>query len=151
MRRSAWLSLLVALGLTAAPATAWADGTYHTARIVLHSVDDSARGHGVVINAHANGPTIYAHEQYQLRAATPNTSFQVTLHVYVLDPDCSDAEAFTLPSDVLMTNMAGNANGSHMFVPADTAGLQGTHGVIWTMTSESGEEYASSCQAVTLD
>ena len=148
MRKSGLIVVLVAFSVAVLPATAWADATYQTTRISLTSSSD---GHGVVVNAHMNGPTVYAHEQYQLRGATPGVSYQVTLHIYAFQTACS-GPAFDLPAAVLRTNGAGNANGDHVFVPADAAGLAGSSGVIWTMTpSDGGSVFSSGCEVVTLD
>jgi hypothetical protein len=148
MRKSGLVAVLVAFGVALLPATARADATYHTTRISLSS---TSGGYGVVVNAHINGPTVYAHEQYQLRGATPGVSYQVTLHIYVFQTSCSGAP-FDLPAAVLTTNGAGNANGDHVFAPADAAGLAGSSGIIWTMTpSDGGPVFSSGCEVVTLD
>jgi hypothetical protein len=149
MRKSGLVAVLVAFGVALFPALAWADATYHTTRISLSS---SSGGYGVVVNAHANGPVVYAHEQYQLRGATPGVSYQVTLHIYAFNTTCAGNPDANIDSAVLTTNAAGNANGDHFFVPADAAGLAGSSGVIWTMTpSDGGPVFTSGCEVVTLD
>jgi hypothetical protein len=151
MRRSRRLAaVLVAFGVALLPATAWADATYHTTRISLTS---SAGGYGVVVNAHANGPMVYAHEQYQLRGAMSDASYQVTLHIFAFNPTCAGGVPdAVIDSAVLTTNGVGNANGKHVFTPSDAAGLAGSSGVIWTMTPVGGGPILSSgCEVVTLD
>jgi hypothetical protein len=52
--------------------TAAADSAYHTERLALSGLS-GAPGGGMVVNAHANGPNVYAHEIYTLRHAVPGT------------------------------------------------------------------------------
>ena len=151
MRKSLLFAALVTMGAALSPTSAVADATYHSAHVALLPTAGTNGGSGFVENAHANGPNIYAHEQYQLQHATPGTSYQVTLHISVLDPTCSSA-ATDLPTAVLTTNAAGNAAGSAVFTPADTAGLpKGSHGIIWTMSAGPGMSYTSGCETVVLD
>lgn len=153
MRRSLLVGTAVALGVALAPAPALADGTYHSAHIVLSPITGTTGGSGFVENAHANGPNVYAHEQYQLRQATPGATYQVTLHIYVADPTCQGAADLALPTAQLTTNAAGNAAGSAVFTPADAAGLPKNvpHGIVWTMTAANGTGYTSGCETVVLD
>ncbi len=149
MRKSGLVAVLVAFGVALLPTTAWADATYHTTRIALSS---TSGGYGVVVNAHTNGPVVYAHEQYQLRGATPGINYQVTLHIFAFNTTCSGDPVANIDSALLTTNAAGNANGDHVFTPADAAGLAGSSGVIWTMTpSNGGPVFSSGCEVVTLD
>lgn len=152
MRKSLFVAALVTMGVALSPTSALADTTYHSAHISLLPTASTNGGSGFVENAHANGPNIYAHEQYQLQHAAPGTSYQVTLHIYVGDPACKGA-AFDLPSALLRTNAAGNAAGSKVFMPADASGLpKGVpHGIIWTMSAGPGMSYASGCETVVLD
>jgi hypothetical protein len=158
MRRSVLVRSLAAGSFLAAvlvPATANADGIYHSAHITLLPTGGTVGGSGVVENAHANGPQIYAHEQYQLRGAAPLTAYQVTLHIYVDDPTCAPAAGLPvdLNSAVLTTNTAGYAAGNHVFTPADAAGLPKLvpHGIVWTMSAGPGHTYTSGCEVVVLD
>lgn len=151
MRKSLVLAALVTMGMALSPVSALADATYHSAHIALLPAAGTNGGSGFVENAHANGPKIYAHEQYQLQHATPGIPYQVTLHISLLDPTCSSA-AIDLPTAVLTTNAAGNAAGSAVFTPADAAGLpKGAHGIIWTMSAGPGMSYTSGCETVVLD
>jgi hypothetical protein len=153
MRRSLLVGTVVALGVALAPAPALADGTYHSAHIVLSPITGTTAGSGFVENAHANGPNVYAHEQYQLRHASPGVTYQVTLHIFMADPTCQGAADLALPTAQLMTNAAGNAAGSAVFTPTDAAGLPKNvaHGIVWTMTATNGTGYTSGCETVVLD
>lgn len=127
-----------------------ADAVYHTQRIPLQAVGTET-GTGFVVNAHANGPRILAHENYSLIGAEPNSAYQVSLRIYVGDPTCSSTP-FVVPSEVLHTNAAGNAQAKHVFVPADAAGLRGaTHGIQWQLTLDGTVAFETSCSAVALD
>ncbi len=152
MRSSLLVAALVTLAAVSA-APAMADGTYHSAHIELSPVTGTSGGSGFVQNAHANGPNVYAHEQYQLRHATPGTTYQVTLHVYLGDTSCQGAADAELPTAQLTTNVAGNAAGSKVFTPVDAAGLPKNvpHGIVWTMTGDDGTSYTSGCETVVLD
>jgi hypothetical protein len=153
MRSPLLVAALVSLAAVSA-APAMADGTYHSAHIVLSPMAGTTSGSGFVENAHANGPNVYAHEQYQLRGATPGTVYQVTLHVYLGDTSCQGAADADLPTTQLTTNAAGNAAGSKVFTPTDAAGLPKNvpHGIVWTMTEVGGSTgYTSGCETVVLD
>ncbi len=132
-------------------ATASADATYHTARIALEPVG-GAPGSGFVINAHANGPQIAAHENYSLQGVEPNATYQVTLQLYPFDTTCSST-AVTVPSETLTTNGVGNGHADHTFVPADIppALHNATHGIVWQVSLGGSVVYESGCEAVTLD
>ncbi len=153
MRRSLLVGTAVALSAALAPAPALADSTYHSAHIVLHPAAGTSSGSGFVQNAHANGPNVYAHEQYQLRHASPGATYQVTLHIYVGDTGCQGTADLDLPTVQLTTNAAGNASGSMVFAPADAEGLpKGVpHGIVWTMNAADGTGYTSGCETVVLD
>jgi hypothetical protein len=153
MRRSLLVGAVVALIAALSPAHAQADATYHSTHIVLSPITGTTGGSGFVENAHANGPNVYAHEQYGLRHATPGTTYQVVLHIYMGDTACQGAADLVLPSAELATNAAGNAAGSAVFTPEDAAGLpKGVpHGVIWTMTAANGTGYTSGCETIVLD
>jgi hypothetical protein len=153
MRRSLLVGAVVALLAALWPAQAQADATYHSAHIVLSPIVGTTDGSGFVENAHANGPNVAAHEQYQLQHATPGTTYQVTLHIYLGDKTCQGDPDLVLPSAQLITNAAGNAAGSAVFTPEDAAGLPKLveHGVIWTMTAGDGTGYTSGCETIVLD
>ena len=44
----------------------------------------------MVVNAHANGPNVYAHEIYTLRHAVPGT-YQVVLNIEATSLSCGGA------------------------------------------------------------
>lgn len=100
---------------------AFADGVYHSSHYDLNAVDAVPLRSGFVENIHANGPTVYAHEQYVLNGAAPNTTFQVVLMVFPGDPTCSTTP-MSIPVATIQTNAAGNGVASHVFTPADADG-----------------------------
>ena len=133
----------------AVPATAGADAAYHTERLPLHGLA-GATGGGMVVNVHANGPNVYAHEIYTLRHALPGT-YQVTLHIFPAAAGCTGAPLLELPTAQLTTNGAGNARADVVFTPADADGLRGaTYTIRWTLGSADAT-YATDCTTVTLD
>ena len=152
MRKSLLVGVIVTLAVPLGHGPALADSTYHSTHVLLHPTADTPGGSGFVQNAHANGPNVYAHEQYRLRHAVPGATYQVTLHVHVGDPTCANA-AFDLPTAALTTNAAGNAAGSAVFTPEDAAGLPKNvpHGIVWTMSAGPGMSYTSGCETVVLD
>ncbi len=135
------------------PIAATADATYHSTHITLSPTLGTSGGSGFVENAHANGPNVYAHEQYHLQHAAADTAYTVTLHIYGSDTTCSALSPVDLDAAVLTTNSAGNASGKHVFTPEDAAVLpKGVPlGVIWTMSAGPGKTYTSSCQTIVLD
>jgi hypothetical protein len=153
--RSPLLVTAAALTTLAAVSTApaVADGTYHSAHILLAPAAGTSAGSGFVENAHANGPNVAAHEQYQLRGAMADTDYQVTLHLYLTSPTCTGAADFNLDSAVLTTNAAGNAAGKAVFTPTDAAPLpKGVPlGVVWTVSAGPTSTYTSGCETVVLD
>jgi len=104
-------------------------------------------------NAHANGPTIIAHEQYVLNAAQPTTTYQVTLNIFVRDTTCAGSAGVVFPTAVITTNTAGNGSGDAFFLPSGVPAVlrNATHGFIYTVSDSSGVQYSSGCVVVTLD
>ena len=43
-----------------------------------------------VENIHANGPNVFAHEQYVVNGAEPNTTYDVVLTISIGDPTCTN-------------------------------------------------------------
>src|SRR5215203_2964863 len=80
--------------------TAAADSAYHTERLALSGVS-GAPGGGMVVNAHGNGPNVYAHEIYTLRHAVPGT-YQVVLSIFTTSLSCTGPSA-ALPTATLTT------------------------------------------------
>jgi hypothetical protein len=128
-------------------ASASADAVYQTTVIPLQP-SGGAPGGGSVVNIHANGPTVYAHELYRLKHAQPGT-YQVTLHIYA-SPSCAESPVAEIPTATLETNLVGNGKTDAQFTPADAEGLRGlTVGAIWTVTGPA--TYTTACSIVTLD
>lgn len=142
------LGFVVAVTAVAAlAASAFADAVYHTTVIPLQPTG-GAPGGGSVVNIHANGPTVYAHELYRLEQAQPGT-YQVTLHIYA-DTTCAGSPVAVIPTATLETNPVGNGKADTKFTPADADGLRGlTVGAIWTVTGPAA--YETECSIVTLD
>ncbi|MGZ4408363.1 MAG: hypothetical protein ACXVY6_06175 [Gaiellaceae bacterium] len=146
MRRFVLIFALAAASAVLA-GSAVADSVYHTAQIPLQP-QGGAPGSGIVINIHANGPTVYAHELYLLKSALPG-GYQVMIHIDPVNLDCS-APALDLPTATLQTNAAGNGFADHFFIPADADGLRGhTVSAFWTVTGPA--TYQTACSLVTLD
>jgi hypothetical protein len=142
-------ALLLVVGGAAAifAAVATADAVYHTTLILLQPVA-AAPGGGAVINIHANGPTVYAHELYLLKGARAG-SYQVTLHIDPAHLDCS-APALNLPTATVVTNAVGNGEADATFTPEQADGLRGrTVSAFWTATGPAS--YETGCNIITLD
>ena len=115
---------------------------------------------GSVTNIHANGPIVYANEQYHLNGAEANTTYGVFLEVYVGDGNCSNDPVLVLgPTSTFTTNRAGNGHGKARFAPVDVAGLPVSpvvHGVNWVFSVggtsvPEAPAYETGCQQVVLD
>ena len=142
--------IAITVAVTAAAvltAAAVADGVYHTAQVPLHGLG-TAPGGGQVINIHANGPVVFAHEVYLLQGAAPGT-YQVTLHVYPGSTNCTGSVVL-IPTATLETNSVGNGKADAVFTPADANGLHGlTLSAYWTVNGPAA--YATDCSIITLD
>ena len=127
--------------------TAAADSAYHTERLAL-SGDSGAPGGGMVVNTHANGPNVYAHEIYTARHAVPG-SYQVVLNIYTTSLSC-DGNPIQIDTAQISTNAAGNGRADAKFTPADAGELRGnTVSIRWTVSGPA--TYATQCTVVTLD
>jgi hypothetical protein len=151
MRGGAMRTILVLVATTLAAAalagTAAADAVYQTERLELSGVA-GAPGGGMVVNVHANGPEVYAHEIYTLRQAVPGT-YQVTLNIFT-SPDCTGTALLVVPTATLETNALGNGRADVKFTPEDAAGLRGmTFSLSWTVTGPA--TYVTHCTVVVLD
>src|SRR5260221_8599702 len=102
-----------------------ADSVYHSGHYNLTAVNAAPLRSGFVENIHANGPTVYAHEQYVLNGAAPNTTYQVVLMIFPGDTTCSGTPAVAIPTATIHTNAAGDGVAYHVFIPADANGLHG--------------------------
>src|SRR5690348_16366101 len=128
-----------------------ADAVYHSQHIPLTPLADQPLRSGFVENIHADGPNVYAHEEYVVNGAEPNTSYQVTLMVFPLDTTCSRTP-LVIPTATIQTNAAGNGTAYHVFTPADADGLRGlTVGGMWVVMSGSTVAYETSCTTIHLD
>jgi hypothetical protein len=127
--------------------TAAADSAYHTERLALSGVS-GAPGGGMVVNAHANGPNVYAHEIYTLRHSVPGT-YQVVLNIYTTSLSC-DGTPIEVETAQISTNAAGNGRADAKFTPEDAGELRGsTVSIRWTVSGPA--TYATQCTVVTLD
>ena len=143
------LGLLV-MGVAASPA--FADSTYHSTQIALTSVDNAPLRNGFVENIHANGPTVFAHENYVVNGGIPNTDFQVAISVWVGNTACTGDPSFTLSTATLTTNAAGNGEAHHVFSPEDASGVRNTtDGALWTLSVNGAPVYTSGCEVISLD
>jgi hypothetical protein len=141
-------SVVVAVALTLGLAgSAAADSTFQTERLALHGVDE-APGGGMVVDAHANGPTIYSHELYTLSHALPGT-YEVEANLYPASLDCSGTP-FTRQIAEITTDAVGNGQADATFTPEQVGPLRGsTLGITWTVTGPA--TYVTDCTVVTLD
>jgi hypothetical protein len=132
------------------PPAAAADSVYHSEHLRLTPVAGAPLRSGFVENIKAEGPRVYAHEIFVLNGASPRTTYKVTRNFF-LGETCSGP---VFPGDVatLTTNASGNARGDVFVRPAEVAGFEGKHGVMWTVRRSPGAvEYATRCTTVTLD
>lgn len=148
MRRLTLLpAAMLAVLLAAAPAAA--DSTYQTERLTLAPVAGGS-GSGMVVNAHANGPEIYAHEQYRLAGAEPNETYEVWL---LLGPNC-DALAPAVNTASITTNAAGNGAANYVFTFdfVDSLGVRGmTFAGAWQVLKDEVVVYQTGCTSIELD
>ena len=129
-----------------------ADSVYHSGHYNLTAVNAAPLRSGFVENIHANGPTVYAHEQYVLNGAAPNTTYDVALMIFPGDTTCSGTPAVTIPTATIHTNAAGNGVAYHVFTPADADGLHGaTVGGLWTVSAGGSPDYQTGCATIVLD
>ena len=148
---AATVTALVAAGLST---SVNADGVYRTEHISLHALGSSPLRSGSVTNIHANGPVVYANEQYHLNGAKANTTYQVILQVYVGNANCSGTPTVVRPTATFTTNRAGNGHGKARFAPADVSGFPKApvvHGVNWVFKDGATAACETGCQKVVLD
>jgi hypothetical protein len=127
--------------------SAAADPFYHTERLALRGVG-GAPGGGMVVNVHANGPNVYAHEIYTLSHAVPGT-YQVVLNLDLGSLDCSGTP-IALPTAEITTNAVGNGRADVKLTPDMVGELRGsTPSISWTVTGPA--TYVTRCTVVTLD
>lgn len=156
MRRFAPIRLaalaLAALALLTLPGIAGADQTYPTERLPLLPIGSAPLRSGFVVNAHADGPRVYANERYVLNGALPNETYAVTLLVFPDDPACAGA-VIPIGTAELTTNAVGNGEARARFTPTDVPPeLQGTTiGGLWQVSLDTVVQYATACTAIALD
>jgi hypothetical protein len=148
------MKLLVVLGTTLAAAvlvpTAVADKTFHTLHAELRPVGDSPLRSGFVNDVHTNGVVNAAHEIYHLSGASPNTSYQFSILVYLLDPTCSSAP-IVIPTAELTTNGAGNGDARSTFPAGPASPVVAEHGIRWVVAGTDGTGYETGCNVLMLD
>ena len=146
MRTVLILISAAALALRLAGSAA-ADPVYNTERLALQGVG-GAPGGGMIVNVHANGPNVYAHEIYTLNHAVPGT-YQVVLNVYPGSLDCRGTPIM-LPTAEITTNAVGNGRADATFTPEMVGELRGsTVSISWTVIGPA--TYVTRCTVVTLD
>ena len=148
--RKVLAAIIGALFVLGGASTASADSTYPTQRMTLQPIGDAPLRSGSVVNIHAEGPTVYAVERYMLNGALPDHDYEMALVVTPFDPSCSTPAVEFLRTPI-STNAAGNAHGGARFVPEQTAGLAGSHGVNWVVFDGETAVYETGCQVVVLD
>lgn len=147
------IALVLGAALAAVPRLTFADQFFHSERIPLHSVGGASLHDGFVVNIHANGPQIFAHERYVLVGAAPDTTYSVTLVIFVDDPTCGGTSPVTVPSASFTTNTAGNGTAEVFFHPGDVPPMlrNATHGIVWQFSTGGQVAFETNCTAVTLD
>ncbi len=145
------VAVAVVVTLVVVPVAA-GDGTYQTQKYPFTAVAAGEQGSGFIENIHANGPIVYAHEQYVLRGASPETTYGVTIHVSgPTDTTCA-APLLIGVTAMFTTNPAGNGAANHAFTPADIGALRGsTIHVYWTISTGTTLAYTTACETIQLD
>ena len=158
--RRVLLSAALAFLLLATASPVLADQSNHTTRLPLWLTPaGQVAGHptlraGQVVNIHANGPVVFAIEDYLLNGARPLTSYAVVLGFYA--GSCAGGFAFPFPNGVTLTTDAnGNAHGQARITPELVAsfGLHNTDwGIVWTFVDGNGvAAYSTTCTDVHID
>jgi hypothetical protein len=149
-------SLIVTLALAVlmlVPA-AFADAVSHSTHADLSPVGGAPLRSGFVQINHANGPVIFAHDNYVLNGATPDVAYTVTLHLsHAADTTCS-SPFVEVPVAQLVTNGAGNGKADAVFTPEliDALGVHNsTVHVYFTVSSGSTVAYTTNCLTSQLD
>ena len=152
MKRLLRLTAAPLVLLALAPPIASADQVYHSEHLNFEAVGVAPLRAGFVQNIKAQGPRVYAHEIVVLNGARARTVYVVTRLFFVGAPKCGEGFAFSSDVATLQTNASGNGKADVFVRPADVAGFEGEHGVMWTVRGADGAvAYRTSCTAVTLD
>jgi hypothetical protein len=126
------------------------DAVYHSDHIALNPIGNAPLRSGFVENIHPNGPIVFAHEDYVLNGAMPNTTYTVTIHVFA-GAGCTNP-LFSLDTATLTTNPAGDGTAEKVFTPADIDGLaNSTISAYWTVSTGGSVAYMTACQTIPLD
>ena len=146
------ISLAIVIAALAVVPVAAGDGIYHSQHIPFSPVATGESGSGFVENIHANGPNVFAHEQYVLKGASALTTYDVVIHVSsAADPTCS-TPLLVATTATFTTNPAGNGSAYHLFTPTDVGPLHNsTIHVYWTLETAGAIAYTTSCQPAQLD
>ena len=142
---------IAALALAVVP-SALGDAVYHSAHVTLGPTGSAPLRSGFVENIHADGPNVFAHEQYVLNGAGASTSYTVVIHGSVAADTSCAAPFLNLPTATLTTNVAGNGSAYHVFTPSDVGGLaNSTINAYWTIELNGSVVYRTDCESITLD
>ena len=158
MKRLLILVTVACSGLLATTTTtAFADQTFHSVRLLLVPIGDNSLRNGDVIDIHANGPVIYAVEEYHLNGATPNTTYVVEYLITgaPFGTAVCGSGAFPFPNGATVkTDPNGDGNSQLKSPPSFVTGL-GLHntvlGLSWVFLSGGTPAYQTSCIPVGLD
>ena len=94
---------------------------------------------------------MFAHEVYVLTGALPNTTFTVSIAVYLNDVTCSTTP-LVFPTAELTTSAGGGGKADVFFTPEAAAFLRhATHGAIWTLSANGTPVYQTDCTTIVLD
>jgi len=142
---------LALLALPMLASTASADRAFHTLHADVVAVSGAPLQSGFVNDIHTNGVQNAAHERYVLNGALPDTTFQVTIHLFLFDPTCSTAP-LALPTATLGTNGHGNGEANAEFPAGPPSPLAGfTHGILWQFSVGGTVVYQTACYPLMLD
>ncbi len=145
-------TLAIALAALVLAPSALGDAVYHSAHIGLSPVGEAPLRSGFVENIHADGPNVFAHEQYVLNGAAPGSTYTVAIHIAGLADATCAAPFVNLETASLSTNAAGNGSAEKVFTPADVDGLaNSTVHAYWTVSLNGIAVYATACETITLD
>ena len=157
MKRLLILVIMACFGLLATTTSAFADQTFHSVRLPLAPVGESPLRNGYIIDSHANGPVIYANEEYHLSGATPNTTYVVEYLVTgaPFGTAVCGSGAFPFPNGATVhTDANGNGN-SHLKIPPSLVTGLGLHhtvlGLTWVFLTGGTPAYHTLCIPVALD
>jgi hypothetical protein len=148
------LLIAVALGALVLVPASLADAVFHSTHAPLSPVGGAPLQSGFVQINHMNGPVNFAHDNYVLNGASPDSSYTVTLNISTAS-DASCASPFvSAPVATLATNGSGNGEVDAVFPPAliDALGIRNsTVHVYFTLSIGAGVAYTTGCLTAQLD